>query len=131
MAVVMTLKDTVILEPPPKKKSATVSTISPSICHEVTGPDAMISAQWSDVAKVPKESRLVPSSTLLQQLCNKLTYLAEFKNLRIQYLTRLSLQFVKNAVKSLWILFYFILFFYYKLVFYRKSTLIMCKNRKC
>ena len=31
----------VILEPPPKK-SATVSTVSPSICHEVMGPDAMI-----------------------------------------------------------------------------------------
>ena len=31
----------VILEPP-KIKSATVSTVSPSICHEVLGPDAMI-----------------------------------------------------------------------------------------
>ena len=31
----------VILEPP-KIKSATVSTLSPSICHEVTGPDAVI-----------------------------------------------------------------------------------------
>ena len=31
----------VILEPP-KIKSATVSTASPSICHEVMGPDAMI-----------------------------------------------------------------------------------------
>ena len=30
----------VILEPP--KKSDTVSTVSPSICHEVMGPDAMI-----------------------------------------------------------------------------------------
>ena len=26
---------------PPKMKSATVSTLSPSICHEVMGPDAM------------------------------------------------------------------------------------------
>ena len=26
----------------PKIKSATVSTVSPSICHEVMGPDAMI-----------------------------------------------------------------------------------------
>ena len=36
----------VILEPPRhpiEKKSATVSTVSPSICHEVMGPDAMIS----------------------------------------------------------------------------------------
>ena len=32
---------TVILEPR-KIKSATVSTVSPSICHEVMGPDAMI-----------------------------------------------------------------------------------------
>ena len=32
---------TVILEPR-KLKSATVSTVSPSICHEVMGPDAMI-----------------------------------------------------------------------------------------
>ena len=31
----------VILEPP-KVKLATVSTVSPSICHEVIGPDAMI-----------------------------------------------------------------------------------------
>ena len=28
---------------PKKIKSDTVSTVSPSICHEVTGPDAMIS----------------------------------------------------------------------------------------
>jgi len=32
---------TMILEPP-KIKSVTVSTVSPSICHEVMGPDAMI-----------------------------------------------------------------------------------------
>ena len=31
----------VILEPP-KIKSLTVSTVSPSICHEVMGPEAMI-----------------------------------------------------------------------------------------
>ena len=31
----------VILEPP-KIKSVTLSTVSPSICHEVKGPDAMI-----------------------------------------------------------------------------------------
>ena len=35
----------VILEPP-KIKSATVSTISPSICHEVMGLDAMIFVFW-------------------------------------------------------------------------------------
>ena len=27
---------------PKKRKSVTVSTVSPSICHEVMGPDAMI-----------------------------------------------------------------------------------------
>ena len=32
----------VILEHPPQKKSVTVSIVSPSICHEVMGPDAMI-----------------------------------------------------------------------------------------
>ena len=32
----------VILERPPKKKSVTVSIVSPSICHEMMGPDAMI-----------------------------------------------------------------------------------------
>ena len=35
----------VILEPP-KIKSATVSTVSPSICHEMMGPDAMIFVFW-------------------------------------------------------------------------------------
>ena len=35
----------VILETP-KIKSATVSTVSPSICHEVKGPDAMILVFW-------------------------------------------------------------------------------------
>ena len=35
----------VILEPK-KIKSATVSVVSPSICHEVMGPDAMILVYW-------------------------------------------------------------------------------------
>ena len=35
----------VILEPP-KIKSVTVFTVSPSICHEVMGPDAMILVFW-------------------------------------------------------------------------------------
>ena len=35
----------VILEPP-KIKSVTVSIVSPSICHEVIGPDAMILVFW-------------------------------------------------------------------------------------
>ena len=36
---------TVILEPP-KTKSVTVSTVSPSICYEVMGLDTMISVFW-------------------------------------------------------------------------------------
>ena len=36
---------TVILEPP-KINPDTVSTVSPSICHEVMGPDAMIFVFW-------------------------------------------------------------------------------------
>ena len=39
------LPSAVILEPP-KVKSLTVSIISPSICHEVMGPDAMILVFW-------------------------------------------------------------------------------------
>ena len=31
---------------PPKIKSVTVSTVSPSVCHEVMGPDAMILVFW-------------------------------------------------------------------------------------
>ena len=36
----------VILEPPAKINSDTVSTVSPSICHEVMGPDAMTLVLW-------------------------------------------------------------------------------------
>ena len=36
----------VILEPQQKIKSVTVSTVSPSICHEVIRPDAMILVFW-------------------------------------------------------------------------------------
>ena len=39
------LPSAVILEPP-TIKSATVFTVSPSICHEVMGPDAMILVFW-------------------------------------------------------------------------------------
>ena len=39
----------VILEPT-KIKSLTVSTVSPSICHEVMGPDAMILVFWIFIA---------------------------------------------------------------------------------
>ena len=37
---------TVILEPK-KRKSGTAATFSPSICHEVMGPDAMILVFWT------------------------------------------------------------------------------------
>ena len=39
----------VISEPPPQKKSVTVSTISPSIFHEVMGPGAMILVFWMQI----------------------------------------------------------------------------------
>ena len=35
-----------MISEPPKIKSDTVSTVSPSICHEVMGPDAMIFGQF-------------------------------------------------------------------------------------
>ena len=36
------ITDALILDPPQKIKSDTVCTVSPSISHEVMGPDAMI-----------------------------------------------------------------------------------------
>ena len=45
----------VILEPP-KIKSDTISTVSPSICHEVMGPDAMILVFWMLSFKDYRES---------------------------------------------------------------------------
>ena len=38
---------------PRKIKSATVSTVSPSICHELMGPDAMILVFWSQLFHSP------------------------------------------------------------------------------
>ena len=52
-----------ILEPP-KIKSVTVSTVSPSICHEVMGPDAMILFSWMLTFKPTFHSSLSLSSTL-------------------------------------------------------------------
>ena len=40
------LPSAVILEPKGEKKSVTVSIVSPSICHEVMGQDAMILVFW-------------------------------------------------------------------------------------
>ena len=61
---------TVILEPP-KIKSATVSIVSPSICHEVMGPDAMMFIIWMlsfkpafSFSSLTFTKRLFSSSTL-------------------------------------------------------------------
>ena len=54
----------VILEPR-KIKSATVSTVSPSICHEVMGPDAMILVFWMLSFKTTFS---LPSFTFLKRL---------------------------------------------------------------
>ena len=51
----------VILEPK-KIKSVTVSTFSPSICHEVMGPDAMILVFWMLTFKLAFHCLLSPSS---------------------------------------------------------------------
>ena len=51
----------VILEPK-KIKSVTVSTVSPSICHEVMGPDAMILVFWCWVLSQLSHSPLSFSS---------------------------------------------------------------------
>ena len=51
----------VILEPP-KIKSLTSSIVSPSICHEVMGPDAMILVFWMWVLRQLFHSRHSPSS---------------------------------------------------------------------
>ena len=57
---------TVILEPK-KIKSLTVSTVSPSISHEVMGPDAMIFVFWMLSFK-PDFS--LSSFTLIKRLCS-------------------------------------------------------------
>ena len=56
----------VILEPP-KIKSATVSTVSPSICHGVMRPDAMFIAFWMLSFK-PTFS--LSSFTFIKRLCS-------------------------------------------------------------
>ena len=52
---------TVILEAK-KIKSVTVSTVSPSICHELMGPDAMILVFWKLSFSQPLHYLLSPSS---------------------------------------------------------------------
>ena len=55
------LSSTVILEPK-KIKSVTVSILSPSICHEVMGPDVMILVFWSWLLSQLFHPPLSPSS---------------------------------------------------------------------
>ena len=57
------LPSAVILEPR-KIKSATVSTVSPSICHEVMGPDGMILV--SNYHSLPKKKKM----GLLEEITN-------------------------------------------------------------
>ena len=49
----------------PKIKSATVSTVSPSISHEVMGPDAMILVFWA-----PKSLQMVIAAMKLKDTCS-------------------------------------------------------------
>ena len=49
----------VILEPR-KIKSATVSSLSPSICHEVMGPDALILVFWMEYYSAIKKNEMMP-----------------------------------------------------------------------
>ena len=54
----------VILEPP-KIKSVTVSTVSPSICHEMMGPGAMVFVFWTfSLSSFTFIKRLYSSSSL-------------------------------------------------------------------
>ena len=59
---------TVILEPP-RIKSLTVSIVSPSICHEVMGPDAMIFVFWMLSFK---QAFLFSSFTFMKRLFSSL-----------------------------------------------------------
>ena len=83
----------VILEPP-KIKSATVSTVSPSICHEVMGLDAMILVFWmlsfkptfslSSFTFIKRlfSSSLVGTPQILWSIKNKIGCLENHKSLR-------------------------------------------------
>ena len=66
----------VILEPQ-KIKSDTVSTVSPSISHEVMGPEAMIFVFWMYLKQTNKSSiqifsrkKMIFSSNMLSRLCS-------------------------------------------------------------
>ena len=90
----------VILEHP-KIKSLTVSTVSPSICHEVMGPDAMILVFWMLSFK-PTFS--LPSFTFIKRLFSSL--LSAMRVVSSAYL-RLLIFLLANltpACTVLWIL---------------------------
>ena len=64
----------VILEPP-KIKSVTVSTASPSICHELMGPDAMIFVFWMLICQAggslkPRITLRIPWATSAVVVCH-------------------------------------------------------------
>ena len=63
---------------PPKIKSATVSTVSPSICHEVMGLDAMILVFWMLSFK--------PTFPLFSSLSSRGSYTLDFCNLCLLFL---------------------------------------------
>ena len=83
----------VILEPP-KIKSATVSTVSPSICHEVMGPDAMILVFWMLSFK-PTFSLF--SFTFIKSLFSSSKGIIDI-NLASQSVTRISKRNCRNAL---------------------------------
>ena len=73
----------VILEPK-KRKSLTVSVVSPSICHEVMGPDAMIFVFWMlsfkpavSLSSLSFSKRLFSSSSLSAAYLRLLIFLLE------------------------------------------------------
>ena len=80
----------VILEPP-KIKSATVSTVSPSIYHEVMGLEAMIgSKKWFSLTKDVNLLVLVSNFKVLPQKTANLHLLAVSKNLFYPNLARVQ-----------------------------------------
>ena len=54
-----------------KIKSATVSTVSPSICHEVMGPDAMFWTQIISLQQILKTKDFYPVHTIHSLGCLK------------------------------------------------------------
>ena len=87
---------TVILEPK-KIKSITVSIVSPSVCHEMMGPDAMIFVFWMLSFK-PAFS--LPSFTFIKRLFSSSSLFAT-RLVSSAYL-RLLISLPSNLDSSLW-----------------------------